>query len=224
MGRSTISRLYRWLQRDNHRNNVPVTIYPMDGVTSPTTITEALVGDSKPQEAPTGEVLIADVTEESAELLRESAAGLKERRRNVHPCLIAIPHDMDVVNEVAECFQKTILVDEENRELIDELLPFIPALFHKSVRDISGTGSVRLSTIDVHDCPPNSAALGADIRDRKGQPLHECAGHPDLFTFAAPPAYQETVYLALVEIAPIADQQTLDEAAQVIKIVGFNFD
>jgi hypothetical protein len=196
----------------------------MAGVTTPNPIVDALSDEHAPRQLPAGEVLIAEVSEETTELLCESVAELREQRRDVHACLIGLPHDMDAVDEVAERFDKTVLVDESNRDSIPELLPFLPALFHKSAGELTGIGSARLSTVNIRGDPPASGSLLTDIRARRGRPLHEHVDQPDVFTFAAPPAYHDVVYRALSGSAPIVNQQEIDETAHWIKVVGFGFE
>jgi proteasome lid subunit RPN8/RPN11 len=199
-----------------------MAVHPLSGVTDPSAIVDVLVGERAPRQLPAGEVVIAEVSEETTELLRESAAGLKERRRDVHPCLVGIPGNMEAATDVAESFEKTLLVDESKRDVVQELLPFLPSLFHKSVVDTSGVGSARLFTVDIRDCPPDSGALVSDLQARKGQPLHDLAGQPEVFSFAASPAYHDAVHRALSAIAPVAGQQKVP--GNQVTVIGFNFE
>jgi hypothetical protein len=196
----------------------------MSGVSDPTAIAETLIGGYTPQEVPAGEVMIAEITEETEDLLQDSVAALKDRRRDVTPCLIGIPGDMNVVRNVAESFEKTLLVAETNRDDIQKLISFLPALFDSSFAEVRGIGSARLFAIDIHDYSPHSGELLNDLMARKGTPLHEIASTPDIITFSAPPAYQDVTYYALSTRAPIASHRELNETDRWIRVAGFTFE
>lgn len=196
----------------------------MSGVNDPAAVAETLAGGHTPRQSPAGEVMIAEISEDTVDLLKESVTALKNRRRDVSPCLIGIPHDINIARTVAEHFEKTLLVDETNRDAIQKLPSFLPALFDDSFADIRGIGSARLFAVDIGDYPPHSGELINDLRARKGSPLHPIAGDPAIVTFAAPPAYQDMAYRALSTRAPIAEQQELDETDQWIRVVEFIFE
>lgn len=196
----------------------------MSGVNDPAAVAETLAGGHTPRQSPAGEVMIAEISDDTVDLLTESVTELKNRRRDVSPCLIGIPHDIEIARTVAEHFEKTLLVDEANRDDIQKLTSFLPALLDDSFADIQGIGSARLFAVDIGEYPPHSGELMNDLRARKGTPLHTVAGDPDIVTFAAPPDYQDMTYRALSTRAPIAEQRELDETDQWIRVVEFTFE
>lgn len=187
--------------------------------TGPAAVADALVGDAAPRRHPAGEVVVAEISADSAGTLADAAAALRERRRDAEPCLVGVPVDADAVPAVARAFDKTVLVADENRDRIRDLLPFLPALYRGAGANLAGVGSARTFSIDVSGCAPDEGVLGPDVRARRGRPLHDDAGLPDVFAFAAPPAYRDVTYSALSEMAPVSYQ--FDRPGDRIEVVGF---
>lgn len=189
-------------------------------MTDPDAIADALLGDAAPREHPAGEVVVAELSGESEEVLLDTAETLRRRRRDVSPCLVGIPVDEDVVPTVARAFDKTVLVADRNRERIRRLLPFLPALYRGAGLALSGIGSARSFSVDVSECAPDDGVLAPDIRARKGRPFHDRATLPDVFAFAAPAEYCDVTYSALSEVAPVSYQ--FDRPGDRITVVGFD--
>ena len=188
-------------------------------MTDPDAIADALLGGSTPREHPAGEVVVSEVSEESREVLLDTAEAIRERRRDVSPCLVGITVDEDVVHSLARAFDKIVLVADENRDRIRGLLPFLPALYRGAGTSLSGIGSARSFSIDVSECAPDDGVLAPDIRARKGRPFHERAALPDVFAFAAPAEYCDVAHRALSEVAPVSYRA--DDAGSRIEVVGF---
>ena len=219
----TLGRLLgRRLWHSDSRSDRTVAVHPLCGVTDPGAIADALLGDSAPREHPAGEVVVAEISSESEEVLLDTAETLRRRRRDVSPCLIGIPVDEDAVPTVAHAFDKTVLVADRNRERIRELLSFLPALYRGAGLDLSGVGSARSFSIDVSECAPDDGVLAPDIRARKGRPFHDSATPPDVFAFAAPTEYCDVTYSALSEIAPVSYR--FDRPGDSITVVGFGVE
>lgn len=191
-------------------------------MTDPSTIADSLLGDGAPREHPAGEVVVAEVSEDAKETLADTAESLRERRRDVAPCLVGVPVDEDAVPTVAEAFEKTILVADPNRKRIRELLPFLPALYRGVGRGLSGVGSARAFSVDVSECPPDDGALLPDVRARRGRPFHDSAMRPDVFAFAAPPEYSDPARRALSKIAPVSHYA--GETRDRIVVTGFSLE
>lgn len=220
-------------------------LYPLRGVDDPTIIADALVGHQAPRQLPAGEVVLAEITADATHTLRKTPAELHDRRRDVRPCLVGVVHSededgnrtkgedeteadeetadeaLDLAHDLAQAYTKTVLVAEDNREWIPDLVPFVPALFHQSARDITGIGSARMITVDVSDCPPDPGILVPDLRARNGKPLHPIAAEPELFAFTAPDGYTDIVHSAFDSRGPIIGRGSVSHDR--ITVVGFSF-
>jgi proteasome lid subunit RPN8/RPN11 len=199
-----------------------VAVYPLRGVDNPAIIADALVGHQAPRQLPAGEVVLAEITDDTVSTLHETAATLRERRRDVHPCLVGIPDDMEQARDVAESYAKTVVIDDDQREWIPNLVPYLPALFHESTVEETGIGSARLIRVDVSECPPDAGVLVPDLRARNGRPLHSVAEKPEVFAFTAPQAYHDIIHAAFAPRGSIVGHGTVTR--DWITVVGFTFD
>lgn len=220
-----------------------MALYPLPGVADPAAVADVLVGHRAPRELPAGEVVLAELKSDASRL-EAIPPELRKRRRDVQPCLVAIhqtenPNAVEegaavsnggddetetaiaLAQDLADVYAKVVLVSEDNRELVRDLVPFLAALSDQSAGSVTGIGTARFITVDVSDCPPDPGVLVPDLRARKGKPLHPIDDDPELFAFTAPEGYVDIVQSAFEPLGTIIGRGTVSHDR--ITVVGFSF-
>lgn len=155
-----------------------------------------------------GEVVVARLTAQAAEELKQIPEWLPERIRRawLHPVLVAIeaaPHNR--IGTVAEYYNLTLLVDES---MTPEIRPVLVALARSwealnERESLSGVGTATLQRINPSRDGPS---IDDNLAGGRGDPLHERqaqelrGNHPPTAVIAlVPPGYQDLVQQKLTD-------------------------
>jgi len=155
-----------------------------------------------------GEIVVARITENSADRLAEIPDECQRRRRasGLFPILVGVPNaPRDVVEEVGDAFQTTLLVDPGVTDRIPRLLGLLAHLCGSAHRENAvGIGGPSLKCIRIDGYGPNDPDLKDELREGRGEPLasevdeaRETDQGSAVTIISAPPDYLETALEAL---------------------------
>lgn len=155
-----------------------------------------------------GEIVIARITEESADRLSDIPSECRQRRREsgLFPVLVGVPSaDRDVVEDVSDAYQTTVLVDADATNQLPKLLGLLAYLCGNANRDeAAGIGGSSLKCIEIAGHDPTDPDLQDEIREGLGEPLASEVNEarsderaPAATILSAPPDYLETAIESL---------------------------
>lgn len=169
-------------------------------------------GCDRPRGLAAGEIVIARITDESADRLEEIPHECRRRRREsgLFPVLLGVPNaEREVVTGVSDAYQTTLLIDPAATARLPALLGLLAHLCGSPHREeATGIGGPSLKCIELDGHGPTDPDLQDEIREGLGEPLaHEAEEArtrdqpPAVTLLAAPPAYLE----AAIESLPDRD-------------------
>jgi hypothetical protein len=188
----------------------------------PERLAEALLKSDAPGLSPEGRVLVAEVTRSNADALAHVPVILRERRADVRPVLVAIPHHQTALRTVAAAFDTTVVIDRDHQSQLPSLFPYFPALF-RNWAELGSLGTVRKFQLELGDAALSPWEVETELAVRNGRSFHEFGTRrtPDLFAITAPEEWQSETESVLSERAPV---ETCEQShGNHITVVSFVF-